>query len=99
MAGTFWTSFVDGLALEGLLGDLRMPGAPTRMFKPEFDAVGEAILVLRGKSGTKLTDQQREYVLELVKMVLAESETARKLSGLEVEVAVPDKAAERYVVR
>ena len=30
---TFVTSFLDGLTGEGIFGDLRIPGAPDRMFK------------------------------------------------------------------
>jgi hypothetical protein len=32
---TFMTSFLDGLTLEGIFGDLRIPGAPDRLFKEE----------------------------------------------------------------
>lgn len=42
---TFWTSFFDGLAGEGLFGDLRIPGFPTRLFKDEEPA--PAVFVLR----------------------------------------------------
>ena len=34
-AKTFWTSFLDGLTGEGIFGDLRIPGSPTRLFKEE----------------------------------------------------------------
>jgi hypothetical protein len=37
-AKPFWTSFFDGLTGEGIFGDLRLPGSPTRMFKPEPQA-------------------------------------------------------------
>ncbi len=34
-AKPFWTSFFDGLTGEGIFSDLRLPGSPTRLFKPE----------------------------------------------------------------
>ena len=34
---SFWNSFIDGFTLEGIVGDLRIPGDPTRMFKPESE--------------------------------------------------------------
>jgi hypothetical protein len=37
-AKTFWTSFLDGFTGEGIFGDLRLSGAPTRIFKPEPQA-------------------------------------------------------------
>ena len=38
----FRTSFLDGFTGEGIFGDLRLPGAPTRMFISEEEAEGEA---------------------------------------------------------
>ena len=32
---TFMTSFFDGFTLAGIFGDLRIPGAPNRIFKEE----------------------------------------------------------------
>lgn len=32
---TFMTSFLDGFTGKGIFGDLRIPGAPDRMFKEE----------------------------------------------------------------
>jgi hypothetical protein len=38
-ARTFWNSFIDGFTLEGISGDLRIPGEPIRLFKPELEDV------------------------------------------------------------
>ena len=42
-AQTFWNSFIDGFTLEEIVGDLRIPGDPTRMFNagPEDDESGK----------------------------------------------------------
>jgi hypothetical protein len=37
----FRTSFLDGFTGEGIFGDLRLPGAPTRMFISEEEAAAE----------------------------------------------------------
>jgi hypothetical protein len=38
----FWTSFFDGFTGEGIFGDLRLPGSPTRMFRSEEEADAKA---------------------------------------------------------
>jgi hypothetical protein len=38
----FRTSFLDGFTGEGIFGDLRLPGAPTRMFISEEGAAARA---------------------------------------------------------
>jgi hypothetical protein len=45
MSRSFWTSFFDGFTGEGLFGELRIPGFPTRLFKGEEAA--PAVFVLR----------------------------------------------------
>jgi hypothetical protein len=32
---TFWPSFLDGFTMAGIFGDLRIPGAPDRIFEEE----------------------------------------------------------------
>lgn len=34
---TFWASFLDGFTMTGIFGDLRIPGAATRVFARDDD--------------------------------------------------------------
>lgn len=48
----FWTSFLDGLTGEGIFGDLGLPNAPTRWFKPEPDS--EPLQLVESKPDTTI---------------------------------------------
>jgi len=98
-AKPFWTSFFDGLTGEGIFGDLRVPGSPTRMFISEQAAAAEAaeamaqaglIFVLLAEAHME-ADELRN-VKAFVQRALNEATKGK------VKVALPDAAtgAERY---
>ena len=78
----FWTSFFDGLTGAGIFGDLQLPGAPARMFKPEsYSGLLEVtvkpdevylldIYDIRKKSGAQVNDAEAAKVLAELLCVL-----------------------------
>lgn len=87
MARAFWTSFFDGLTLEGMFGDLRIPGAPTRMFapEPEEDLEPKPLLIVRARPGVVLSDDEVDRLLIAVRKAVCET------VGDKVKVVVPDE--------
>jgi hypothetical protein len=59
-AKPFRTSFLDGFTGEGIFGDLRLPGSPTRMFISEQEAAAEAPAEVR--SGTTIDGSRHSRV-------------------------------------
>ncbi len=89
-ADKIWTSFFDGLTGAGIFGDLQLPGAPTRMFKPEYQdtllevtvKADEVYLVdivdIRKKSGAQVNAAEAAEVLaELSRLLNQEGATDR----------------------
>ena len=52
----FWTSFLDGFTGEGIFGDLQLPDAPTRMFKPEPGS--EPLLLVESESDAMIPPEE-----------------------------------------
>lgn len=75
MSKAFWTSFFDGLTLEGMFGDLRIPGAPTRMFapEPEEDLEPKPLLIVRARPGVILSDDEADRLLIAVRRAVRET--------------------------
>jgi hypothetical protein len=91
----FWTSFLDGLTGEGIFGDLRLPDAPTRMFKPEAVMapvihLDKALLVLLPVDGKVVRADEVARLRGLVQDAINETVEGK------VKVAMPDVATERY---
>jgi hypothetical protein len=92
------TSFLDGFTGEGIFGDLRLPGSPTRMFISEQEAAAEApaevrpILVLLAEAGLVMQADELKNIKEAVEITLNETTKGK------VKVALPDAAtgAERF---
>lgn len=86
-----WTPFFDGLIGEGLFGDLRLPGTPTRMFKPEPQVAPAArpILVIVPEQGANVPTEEVVRLRALVQHAIDESAEGR------VRIIEPD-ATERY---
>jgi hypothetical protein len=84
---TFWTSFFDGLTGEGIFGDLRRPGAPTRLFapEPEEDLEPKPLLIVRARPGVVLSDDEVDRLLIAVRKAVRETADGR------VKVVVPDE--------
>jgi hypothetical protein len=83
-ARTFWTSFLDGFTGEGILGDLRIPGTPTRLFKPDPEEEEDTLLVIRMEPGVKVRGD------EVVRLRAAVERAVNETAGGRVVVSVPE---------
>ncbi len=95
----FRRSFLDGFTGEGIFGDLRLPGAPTRMFISEEEAEAEEVerLTRAGLIFVLLAEASMEAD-ELKNIKAAVQTTLNETTKGKVKVALPDAAAgtERY---
>jgi hypothetical protein len=89
VARTFWTSFFDGFTGEGIFGDLSLPDAPTRLFKPEPQA--DIILEIRIEPGAKI------QLEEVVRLQAAVEHVVNEAVGERAVVARPE-SAEKHTV-
>jgi hypothetical protein len=89
-AKAFWISFLDGLSMAGIFGQLRIPGDPVRLFDP---APGRAALDPAGSdrvefviklSGTARDAAMAAEVIEHLKAVTRQ-ETHGRLELTEAE--------------
>jgi hypothetical protein len=78
---TLWTSFVDGFTGGGIFGDLRLPGAPIKMFRSEPQA--GPILVLRAEPGVEIRPE------EIVRLQAAVQRAVNDAVGERVVVTIP----------
>jgi hypothetical protein len=86
----FWTSFVDGLTGEGMFGDLRPPGSPTRMFQPE--PAGQPLLVVTAPPGYSINREEIAALKVILQRALDEAAMER------VRVDAPDLSNESCMV-
>jgi hypothetical protein len=81
----FWTSFFDGLTGEGIFGDLRIPGVPDRMFKPE---PARELIVIIDEAGTVWKEPELSVLRNAVQNAVNETHVGGK-----VKVTVPETRA------